>query len=90
MVSLFIDENASRLEYVWINFNACFFVCVYVVRDYVDIVKALPNKPPFDLRYVSSDDWFTSKKEQNLQNALECYENVIFHHALLKQLFYLL
>lgn len=66
MVSLFIDENTSRLEYVWINYGACFFECVYVVRDYVHIVKVLPNKPPCDLRNVSCNDWFTSKKGQNL------------------------
>lgn len=66
MIPLFTDEDTKGLESVWINYRACFFVCAYVVRGYVDIVKVLPTKPLFDLCNVSCNGWFTSKKGQNL------------------------
>lgn len=58
MYSLFIGEDTNRIECVWINYSACFFV--YVVS------QVLPTKPLFDLCNVSCNDWFTSQKWQNL------------------------
>lgn len=53
MVSVFIDENTSRLEYVWTNYTPCLFVYVCAVRDCIDTVRGLS---PCDLHGVPCNE----------------------------------
>lgn len=68
--TLFYSFLQHREEYnqIWVCLyklrSVCLFVCVYVVRDYVDTVKVLPNKPACD--NVSCNNWFTFQTQQNI------------------------